>query len=127
VTELLTLSTIVKRETIFLASKKHPNGKTYEIAGAADFGPVQYAILQVRADEVSPLLTKAKLTKKQESRVAQILDEMVKMIVRDLEPTVLRELTTEQKQMIVLAWTATINAGRAEGNAPKKSRSTGSK
>lgn len=125
-TELLTINTLVQRDTIPIKSKKHPDGKTYEISNARDFGPMEYAILQQRGREISPLLSKTRLTAKQKARVAEVLDEMVSMIVRDLEPAVRRELTTQEKQMIVLAWTSAIESGRAEGKA-RRSRSTGSK
>lgn len=131
-TELLSLSTIVKRDTVTIQSKKHPAGKTYELRNGADFGPLQYALLVHRQEECLHLQARKRLTKKQQARVDAILDELVRMIVLDLEPVVVRELTTAQKENLLVAWTIQVNrgaaGGAAEGNAKAaKRRSTGSK
>jgi hypothetical protein len=128
---LLSLSTIVERDTIELASKKFPHGKIYEIANAADFGPVEWAILTRRSEEAQTLLNKTRKTKKDEQRAQDIIDEFVRMIVHGLEPATFRELTKQQRQSIYFAWLIKIT-GAAEGNAQtgstkKPPRSTGSK
>lgn len=125
-TEILSLSTVVKRDTISIKSKKHPNGKIYEIAAAADFGPLEYALLHQRQQEVAKYERLKRLTKKQQARVEQILDEMIGMVVLELEPAVRRELTVKQKQTLIFAWI--MNSRAAEGNGrAAASRSTGKK
>ena len=121
---LLSLSTIVSRETIELTSKRHPAGKRYELANLADLGPYEYATLVDRDSEARRLIaSKKKLTKAQEARLEQLFDDVLRLLIPSLEPSVLRELTTQQKQMIVLAWAAKVTGGAAEGN--RASRRTG--
>lgn len=119
--EILNLSTIVDRKKINIESRRHPKGKLYELASTADLGPYEHANL-IRANaQVSPLLAKtSKLTAAEERSVKSLLDSMSKLIVFDIEPTVLSALTIQQKSMIVLVWASTV--GAAEGN--RKSRRT---
>jgi hypothetical protein len=132
VSELLSLSTITKRDTITIASKKYPDGKVYEIKNKADFGPFEWALFVHRAEEAQTLLTKKRPTKKDEQRADDIIGEFVKMIVHDLEPATFRELTKQHRQSIWFTWFMAIT-GAAEGNAPTASttrtarRSSGSK
>jgi len=130
VTELLTLDTIAKRDTISIKSKKYPAGKVYELANAADFGPIEWALMVRRSEEAQALLAKKRATKKDGQRGQDIIDEFVKLVVHGIEPATLLELTPQQRQSIYFTWLVKIT-GAAEGNsrAPKRapSRSTGSK
>lgn len=123
--EIMNLSTIVTRKTINIASKKHKTGKVYELANLADLGPYEHAIIYQRNEELEKLAKAAKPTQAQERQVKKMLDDTVSLIVRDLESAVLKELTSEQKQMVVFAWSAHLEApGAAEGKAPSR-RTTG--
>lgn len=117
---LLKLSTIVQHETIELASRKHPNGKLYELINLADLGPYEYAVTLNREAEVQQLLKLKKLTPAQENRLEAILDETMRMLIPKLEPAVLRELTSQQKQMITIAWVSKFTGQTQED--PQKPR-----
>lgn len=130
--EIVSLSTIAKRKTANIESKKHPGGKLYEFANRADFGPYEYAILMQRNEELGPLLAKAKAGKKitpaEERKVKKALDDMVKMILPDLEAAVIRDLKMQQKEMLILIWSASIAAegASAEGEARNRPTTAGS-
>lgn len=127
--EILNLSTIVKRKTINIESKKHPTGKLYEVVNQADLGPYEYAIVLQRNEQVGPLLDKmrggTRLSPAEQRKLKKALADTVSMIVVDLEPQVLAELTIQQQELIVIAWSAHIQAQMQEttpGN--RQSRST---
>lgn len=122
--EILHLSTIVDRNTITIDSKQHPNGKTYELTGLADLGPYEYAIIFQRNEELERIGALKKPTEAQERQVRKMLDDSVALVVRGIEPAVVKSLTAEQKQMVLLAWSSQLERGAAEGKAPSR-RTTG--
>lgn len=117
---ILNLSTIVDRPTITLASKKHPTGKLYECVGLADLGPYEHAIILDRDAKVRPLFAKKRLTAAQKLQLEKALNDTVKLIVPSLEPATLKELTSAQKQNIVIAWSLHVSPRAAEGNAQSR-------
>lgn len=121
---ILSMSTVVDRDTITLETKKHPAGEVYELVKLADLGPYEYAILANRNEEVQKLKTVKKPTPAQKQRTKKLLNELVKMVCPAIEKAVLGELTDEQKQWILLTWSARLEAaGAAEGN-PTSRRTT---
>lgn len=125
--EILDLSTIVKRATVNITSKRHPKGKQYELVNLADLGPYEYAVIVDRNGTVEKLKKLKKLTAAQTRQIARILDEMALLVCPTLEPAVLAELTKEQKEMLVLAWSMHINSaeGDAAADPPVSRRTTG--
>lgn len=123
--EVLTLSTIVERDTINIVSKRHPRGKLYELANLADLGPYEYAIVTARNEELQPLLARKKLTPAQERMLTKALDDVVKLLLLNVEPSVLAALTIQQKEMIVFTWIGQVSKqGAAEGNGRPSRRTT---
>lgn len=123
--EVLSLSTIVERKTINIESKRHPAGKLYELANLADIGPYEYAIIHQRAAEAEQLRRVKKPTVAQKRRTKKLLDDTVKLVLHGIEPAVLAALSDQQKDMIVVTWSAHLQTQRAaEGNAPAKPRRT---
>lgn len=123
--ELLNLSTVVDRATINITSKKHPTGKQYELRNLADVGPYEYALFLHHSREVDELKKLKKLTPAQERSVKKLLDAIVSLVVFGLEPAVLKALTEQQKETIVVSWTALVSSqGAAEGNGQKGRRTT---
>jgi hypothetical protein len=122
--EILNLSTVVERPTINVTSKKHKQGKLYELVNLADLGPFEHAAILQRQQELAPLRKLKKLTEPQKRQVKKMLDDMVVLLCPTLEPMVLKELTDEQKEMIIVVWSAhvTVDTGAAEGN--RQSRRT---
>lgn len=123
--EILSLSTIAERQTVNIESKKFPAGKLYEFSNLADLGPFEYGIIVQRDAELAKLRSqKKKLTPTQERLFQKILDDTVKLVVRDVEPFVLAALTPQQKELLVVTWSQLILQGAAEGNARTSSRRT---
>lgn len=121
--EILSLSTIVERARINITSKKYPKGKLYELVGLADLGPYEYAVILARQEETGALIgSEEKLTAAQERKLEKALDDIVKLLLPGLEPVVLAALTTQQRTMIVMTWSAHVHAqaGAAEGNRPSR-------
>lgn len=121
---LLKLSTIVKHETIEIESKRHPKGKLYELINLADLGPFEHAQMLMRDAEVRELNALKKPTPAQKKRIDDLSDETMKMLIPSIEPSVLRELTTQQKQSIAFAWVAKITESAPEGPQKPRRRTT---
>lgn len=125
--EILDLSTIVEHPTVNIASKRHPKGKLYELINLADLGPFEYATVLQRHAESRALAEKPKLTAAERRQLEKARADTVKLLVPKLEPTVLAELTPQQQDMLVLAWSAHVQAqGSAEGNARSRRTTDGS-
>ncbi len=128
---MLTLSTIVDRETINIESKKHPNGKIYELNSVWDLGPLEQAVLIDKQRSAAALNQRKRLTGAQKLQLRKLLCDIVMMIVRGLEPAVLAELDEARLSTLQLAW---VHANQPKAAAPgnRKGRraarsSTGSK
>lgn len=102
------LSTIVQRKTYTIASKatkkQYPNGKIYDVASPADFGPVEYAVLVEKQQIARELQARKRLTVAQKKRAQDALDDVVRLLIPKIESAVLAEMTEAQKANFVLTW-----------------------
>lgn len=131
------LSTIVRRKTFTIESKKHPKGKIYDVASSADFGPYEYALLVEKQNLARELQTKKRLTAAQKARLDEALNDVVKMLLPTLEASVLAEMTEQQKTTLVLTWITSMTqeaskpgnrqARRQAAKKPTSRRPTGSR
>lgn len=122
-TELLDLTTVVKRDTIRLRSKKHPAGKQYALINPEELGAFEHAQLTNGLETMQRLgsITGRKLSAKETRELNKALGDMLKMLVIDLEPATLTETEDVQRARIISAWSQKA-AGAAVGEAPPAAR-----
>lgn len=121
--EILSLSTIVDKDTLTLASKRHPRGKSYDFVSRDDLSPLKHELLVTKYQEAATLLNAKRLTVAQESKLLALFGEVVRILVPRLEPTVLAELTIGQRSKVVKAW-ADNNGGGEDSPGPSERPTT---
>lgn len=121
-TELLSLSTLVEREHIKIESKLHPEGRLYELRNPDELGAVEYQTILSRQKQVDRLQAKdvTKLTAAETGQLIERLDELVTIVLPELEPAVLAELTDSQKAAVVDTWARMVetDGDGGAGNPP---------
>ena len=129
-TELLSLSTIVKaKDTVMIESKLHPKGRSYDLIGLDDLGPFEYQKILDRTAAADKLGVIEKPTAAQARELGKALADILKIVAPSIEPSVVTRLNNSQRAMIVATWTVSLTtertaSGSGEGNARSR-RTTG--
>lgn len=100
---LLDLSTILKRPTVKIVSKEHPEGKLYELASHDDFGIIEQHRLKADVDSYDKLWEKEDLTDTERERLKELLDRMFEKVL-DAPKTIKAQIGDHQRAQIVRAF-----------------------
>lgn len=127
--ELLDLSKVVETDTIRLKSKKHTDGKPYDLINRSDLGIFEYHKLQAMQTQAATLtaaITKGPLDAKKKAALMKVLGGLVKLLIPTIEPATLATLTRPEREQIILTWLARhfdpAELGGTEGEAPRRPR-----
>lgn len=125
--ELLSLSTLVERETIKIESALHPDGRLYELRNPDELGAIDYQTILSRQAQVERMQRKGveKLTAADAGQMTERLNEIVAILVPTLEPEVLEKLSDGQKAAIVQTWADLVPTEGGEGGNAVAARTGG--
>lgn len=124
--EILSLSTIVEKATVNIASKLHPRGKLYELVDLDDLGPIEHQKIVVKHAEAAQLLESPKeLTEAESRKLGKLLGDVVKILLPSIETKVLNELSNAKRSTILRVWAARQQtASTASDDTPRSRRTT---
>jgi hypothetical protein len=113
--ELLSLSTLVERESIKIESALHPEGRLYELRNVSELSALELQVVLSRQKQVDRLQKKdsTKLTAAETGQMIERLNELVCLVAPSIEPEVLDELADGQKAAIVETWGRMAEGGGA--------------
>lgn len=131
--ELLDLSKVVEIDTVRLKSKKHPDGKPYDLINRADLGIFEYhklQAMQTKAATLTAAISKGPLSAKQKAELMKTLGGLVKLLIPSIEPATLGTLTRPEREQIILTWLGRHftqdELGGTEGEAQRRTTGAGS-